>query len=573
MKVVIVGGGIAGLSAATILCNMPHIDIVIYEKENNIGGQAASMPTNACNVEYSWRIYGGMYYNLMNIFFSKLKINEQFEKLENNCFIDDKKIADAYLGFTNQIYAMLSYMKLSEYHKLFELFMICKERIYKDYDINAYEYFNKNPIVQTILGPFLGLDANKVSLAGAIKNLYSTTDTKVYDFNKEAESLLTKNPTSSSIFNYWEKYLKEKGVKIFTNSEIESVTISSNRIESLLIKSNNKHQHVKSDDYIFACSLDAVIKLFEYKYNCATLDKMKHLRSGLQLYFTINMYFSKKISNVECKQNIIVDMPWKPIIQRKLSWSKDIINRCEYKGRKIEEVWNVGFLDYNKGRYNNKILSECSIEEAIEEGVKQVKENTYIQNIILAMGESFDSIYIGSEYWYQFKNNSNGKLVSENPKFSINVGTMKNMPESFNSDTPTNMYLAGYYVNSSVGGVSMESSCETGLTAGKCIIDKYGYDYDDILPIKHDREIFTDITLPLVFLDKILFYYNLPSLTKYADAFYVFIVYIIIAFIVIFFILYGTIDTLLSKNIIHAIYKLYKRGSLLFHRYIVKTFI
>ncbi len=563
----IIGGGIAGLSAATILCNIPGVDIVIYEKEKTIGGQAASITTKACNIEYSWRIYGGMYHNLLNIFFTKLKINEQFEKLENNCFIDDSKIADAYLGLTNQMYAILSYMNLSDYHKFFQILLLCKERIYKEYDINAYEYFNKNPIIQTILGPFLGLDANKVSLAGAMKNLYSTTNSKRYDFNMEAVSLLTKNPTSSAIFIYWEKYLKEKGVKIYTNSYVESVNISSNRIESLLISSNKR---ITSDEYIFACSLDAIINLFEYKYNCATLEKMKNLRSGLQLYFTINIYFSKKISNVECKQNIIVDMPWKPIIQRKLSWSKDILNRCEFKGRKIEEVWNVGFLDHNKGRYNNKILSECSIEEAIEEGTKQVKENPYIKNIILTIGETFDSIYIGSEYWHQFKNNSVGKVVSENPKFSINVGTMKNMPDAFNSDTPTNMYLAGYYVNSSVGGVSMEASCETGLTAGKCIIDKYGYEYNDILPIKHDNEVLTNFTLPLVLFDKLLFYNNLPSITKYIDAFYFFLLYIIVVFIVFFLIISSIFNIVLSKNFVRVLYKFCKGIYMLFQSKISK---
>jgi len=200
MNITIIGGGIAGLSAATILCEIPNLKVTLYEKEKNIGGQAMSTYTENCNVEYSWRIFGNMYYNLLNIFFTKLKIKDEFVPLDSNCFIDNNKIESAYLGVTNQLYAMLSYMKFSNYYKVFEMFILSNERIFKEYDINAYEHFDKNPIIQTILGPFLGMDANKVSLAGAMKNIYSTTDTKTYDFNPTSTSLLTKNPTSTSIF-------------------------------------------------------------------------------------------------------------------------------------------------------------------------------------------------------------------------------------------------------------------------------------------------------------------------------------------------------------------------------------
>jgi len=48
--------------------------------------------------------------------------------------------------------------------------------------VNALNYFDGNPIIQTIIGPFLGLDANKVSLSGVMKNIYSVTDSTTYPF-------------------------------------------------------------------------------------------------------------------------------------------------------------------------------------------------------------------------------------------------------------------------------------------------------------------------------------------------------------------------------------------------------
>ena len=39
INVTLIGGGISGLSAATILSEIPNIKISIYEKEKQIGGQ------------------------------------------------------------------------------------------------------------------------------------------------------------------------------------------------------------------------------------------------------------------------------------------------------------------------------------------------------------------------------------------------------------------------------------------------------------------------------------------------------------------------------------------------------
>ena len=546
LKIIIVGGGIAGLSAATILSDIPGLEIIIYEKEPQLGGQAASIQTEICNIEYSWRIYGGNYHNLMYIFSEKLNILKNFKKLEGNCFVENDTISDSTLNFYPLMSKLFETIPFKNYYKYTDFFFLDRDRIMRDYDINAYEYFDKNPIVQTILGPFLGMDANKVSLSGAMKNMYAALSRKKYYFSTK-KALLTINPTTISILNHWEKYLINKGVSIYKNSSIENISVENNKITNITINQNV----VSADEFIFALSIKQVNKLFENKYKSNTLNNMKLLENDLQLYFTINIYFSKEITDVTCPQSIIVDMPWLPIIQRKLSWSKDVMDKCYINNQKIKEVWNVGFLDYNKGKYNNKILRDCSLEEAIKEGLMQTKENNYTKSLFTKMGVTFDDIYIGCEHWYQFKNNSNGKLTTTNPKFSINVNTMKYIPNAANKDMPTNLNLCGYYVYNSFGGVSMEASCETGLLAGKNIINKYSLKYNEILPIKHDNKklvpYFIDYTAPLVFLDSILFYFNLPSVIKFVNSFYLLIVYFALLIVITIYILYKLFTNILYK--------------------------
>jgi uncharacterized protein with NAD-binding domain and iron-sulfur cluster len=523
LHVTIVGGGIAGLSAAIMLCEIPNIQINIYEKEKQIGGQASSKYNGKCYSEYSWRVFGSSYLNLLYLF-KKLDIIKNFDVLKHSCFIDKDTSYSAELSFYNQIITLLKKSDLSDIEKLLSLLLQSKERLINDYkDVNLLEYFNDNPVVKAIVGPFLGMDAKKVSLSGALKNLLS-----VQSVSKTGDTLISKYPTQESMFDEWEKFLINKGVHIYKNRTLDDIYVKNNEISHLIIDK----QMVKSDDYIFACSITPLLRIInrhESLRSIKTLSNLNYLKDSLQLYFTVNLYFSEKLTkDKNCSEMVILDMPWQPIIQKKRLWSNRYMNKC--KG--IKDIWNVGFLDFFPGKYNNKILSECSIKEAVKEGIKQIKYSKFIKKLITQTGKKFDDLYVGNDYWYQFIEHK-GKLITKNPKFSINTGTMKYMPNTHNDDLPINMYLAGYYVNSSMGGVSMEASCETGLNAGKYIINKYKLSYNDILPIRHEHTEFFSFFKPFHLFDKILYKNGLQPITNCTNSIFLIIIYIVCIIILI----------------------------------------
>ena len=386
MKVIIVGGGIAGLSAATLLCEIDGIDVTILERSSQIGGQAQSTYTEKCNVEYSWRIFGFSYTNLMYIITQKLKNFHEFKPLVNSCFVMNNETNSGQLNFINQSHQILKYEKMSDYNKLTDIIFMDPKRAELEFqNVNALEYFNNNPIIHTILGPFLGMDANKVSLSGAVKNINSIRFSHGLDFVPKG-AMITKSPTQDSLFSYWREFLVDRGVKIKLNYGVDEVELN-NRGDILGVSVNGEKMH--ADQYIFGCSLKPINKLFS-QMNTITFNNMRHMEKDLQLYFTVNLYFNKEVLGERCEQMIIVDMPWKPIIQRKTQWSKKIMDRCNSE---IKEVWNVGFLDYNPGVKNPKILRECSLKEAVEEGVFQVKNSEFIKTELKKMGMDFNDIF------------------------------------------------------------------------------------------------------------------------------------------------------------------------------------
>ena len=206
-------------------------------------------------------------------------------------------------------------------------------------------------------------------------------------------------------------------------------------------------------------------------------------------------------------------------------------------------------MDYNEGIHIKKTLHNCSLNEAIAEGVHQVKSSKYIQNLLQEMDTTFEDIYLGSEHWYEFKNGPDDTLISTNPKFSINTGLASIMPTTHPPDLPGNMYLAGYYVTSTMGGVSMESSCETGFLSGKMILDKYRIENYSWVPLfSHDAKYFTKLTIPLVELDRYLYKRGLEPITSKMSPLQVWGVYLLIILFVILVIIKLTTKYFLDRE-------------------------
>jgi uncharacterized protein with NAD-binding domain and iron-sulfur cluster len=538
-RIVIVGGGIAGLSAAHFLCDYPDFEIILYESQDDVGGQARSMFGKYCYIEYSWRIFGQVYHNINKII-NEIGADNNFTALKNPCIVNS--LQNAYYGklsYTNLFKILLKDIDYTLLNKILNIATICKDRAINAYDdINAYEYFNKNPIIQSIMGPFLGMDANKLSLSGYYKNIISTSDSSKFYFTP-TDTRISKHPTQESLFVPWVKYLKSKGVKIYTNSKLFDINIINNSINSITIKHNNILQNIRADEYIFTCSLKSINTILQknaYFHNKNITYSLKQLEKGLQLYYTINLYFSIQLenkTNLKCDEFVLTDTPWKLIVQRKHLWNSDYLNKCKKTDKQIKDVFNVGFLDYNTGVIYNKILSECSKEEAIHEGIEQFKRSNFVKDIFNQYNTTFEDVFVGYEDWFEFRNDKNNNLISDNPKFSTNVGLLTYMPKTAQpNDLPKNMFLGGYYVSSTMGGVSMEASCETGLCAGLSVIKKYNKKIISY-PIYHKNEYITPYTKGLCYLDKYLFKYNIQNISEFIPSSILICIYFISIIIII----------------------------------------
>ena len=534
-KILIVGGGIGGLSCATSLAETGKFDISIFESDI-IGGQASSKKSKLCNTEISWRVFLGFYDNLFNIIntigsnknFYPIHINHACTHDVNDSIINSYEKGPSIDQARKTSSAVLKNASYSQLKRIITLNFLCKERAINDYhDIIALEYYLNNDDMRYIIGPYFGLEPSKTTLSSVYKFMY-------HYFGKfNNQSKISKYPTSDSLFSPWSKYLLSNNVKIYENKALHDINIVNNQIQSITI--NN--QIYEANEIVFACSLKPLLEIFNKNHflNHTTIcNKMNIMKQGQQFYISVNFYWKKPImKNMNCHIYTFSN-GWVPVIIKRFINTDYTDKHCNPD---IKEVWNIGLADNLLGNYVKKYTSQCSFEEIVYEIKMNIMNSEHFKNYFDFEKNTWEDYF----YDYEFDDRYYKKLPSTE-KFSINKGIEENLLNNKERELGDNVYFSAYYVKNTTGGASMETSCEIGLTTADLICKKYNVE-NPRKPIYKTRDYLYAITLPFVWLDCFLYKLKLESLTSFINPLLLLICYLILLFVIIY-----NIFTMFLKN-------------------------
>lgn len=486
-KILIIGGGIGGLSCATSLAETEMFDISIYESDI-LGGQASSKKSRLCNTEISWRVFGSYYTNLSAII-NDIGSKQNFYNLKHyDACINNNEKSPVHSSKCST----LKNNNLNQINKIFEVFFLSKNRAINEYhDITAGEFFQSD-FMNLLIGPYFGLEPTKVTLSAYYKFFYSFNDKKnIYNIGG-----ITKYPTNDSLFKPWEIYLQKKGVKVYENNALDNILVDNNGNIAQLIINN---EIFIADEIVFALSLQPLVKIFNNNpqlYNKHIYQKLNYLQNGLQFYISVNFYWKKNvINNRKCHIYTFID-GWMPIIVKRFINTNYVDKNCN---NDIKEVWNIGVADKIMGKYIKKYTSQCSYREIVHEIKMNIINSDHYKNYFDFDNYSFDDYF----YDYEFDDRYYNKLPTTE-KFSINKGIEKNLLNNKEEELGNNIYFSAYYVKNTVGGASMETSCEIGLETADLICKKYNIS-NPRKPIYKTKKYLTLGTLPFVILDLLLY--------------------------------------------------------------------
>lgn len=310
MKVAIIGGGIAGMSAAINLLKNQNYTVDLYEAKNILGGRIFSTPSGYNNqvIDNGKHIMVGAYHNFFELLkelgtYQFIRCQEKFEVLlqsqDYNFTLQSGKYGDLSL-----IQSLWKFEKANTSQKinLIKFFVKLKlksnsmDKYLTDIrDLNAEEYLNKNKIpkefIKFIFEPIVLATIN-TTIQKAPADLFVQVMTKAFFSTPENQKLcFSQVPLADLFIPLADKYPKR--LKIFTNSLITKIRITD---KDLGLFDNQKWQNY---DAIILATQHNFIKKILTTSNLHDLLNVKNLHffrevrtsSILSIYFWTKQKF------------------------------------------------------------------------------------------------------------------------------------------------------------------------------------------------------------------------------------------------------------------------------------------
>lgn len=476
-NVIIIGGGIAGLTAAHELIDEGY-HVMLIERNDIVGGLARTYQDAAnkiCPYEYSWRAYGKWYQNVYNImkripYTESTSVYDKLVTLQGGPKTCNKKIP----LYENSFRQMPHKDIIKLLPTVVKYYSSSNQKNIDDLSgIGLREFIIKTGLSKTgedlmgkIVGPYLGFDYHNASLYDLLyaHEMISNNSSSLFNFS------ITSLPTNYIWFNKWTSLLISKGLDLRLNTQVIKLNFKNNKI--LSIHTHNKltgQNEIIKGQYYINCTGPEILKDFLYPFRLSLFYKnIKNVAAnGRQIQLSIYYYINKKIYLQN--KNTLAYLPNTPWLLMVLPtghiWGDKYLSK--YCDSKIKEVISVGICEpYVKGILIKKPWSKCNRKEIeIEAWYQLMNDKDFINNICIK-GSINNIKIIDFKMWDSFVY-KNGKIDTYEPKWANNINTIQYRP---NVACPIkNLFISGAYTNTSTCIYSMESAAESGIIAAKAV--------------------------------------------------------------------------------------------------------
>jgi isorenieratene synthase len=304
-SVAIIGAGLAGLSAATLLAER-GFQVEIFEKDTFIGGKVGSWPVNfedgfQTNVEHGFHAFFRQYYNLRRLlkkidadqnmipisdYLILAKDNKQYNFQSTNTIPLLNLLSMAKSG----LYSFKDIFTNPKYRHLTALLKYDPQKTFERYDNQSFQSF----IEQIGLSPAMRLmftsfsraffaQPQLMSLAELIKSFhfyYLSNDLGlIYDVLNDDFKI--------SLLDPWEKYLHQYQTKIYRETTIQTIEIKNNKFNF------NGHS---SDYLILAADIPGIKKIITGSQSLGSLKSVADNLKVSQGFAVLRLWSTKKIS-------------------------------------------------------------------------------------------------------------------------------------------------------------------------------------------------------------------------------------------------------------------------------------
>ncbi len=537
-KVIILGGGIGGLSAAHELIER-GFDVEVYEAQAIPGGKARSIPVPGSGKdgrkdlpgEHGFRFFPRFYKHVVDIMrripnghgatvadnlvdttriqlcrFGRhpIEVPARFVRTINDVrvILDDLgRFLGGDLGISHDELAFFT-------SRVWQVVTSCGERRMNEYEkIGWWEFIgaeSRSLAYQKLLGH--GITRSLV----AAKANEASTKTIGDIFVQLLFDMVTPGPSTDRVLNGptnevwigpWLDYLQSKGVRYHLGSKVKSVTLENGRIRDIQVENHGASRKVEGDYFVFAVPVEDIVDLLTPPMlqtepalaSLYRLDDITEWMNGIQIYL-------KEDVKIAHGHSIYVDSPWAlTSISQAQFWGG--VDLSQYGDGNVRGIISVDISEWEHKGLNGKTAKECTPEELKAEVWDQLKRSlNYGDQIVLHDDQLHDWFLDPGVLLREGDSDTN-----EEPLLVNLVDTWKLRPEAVTRIA--NMFLASDYVRTFTDLATMEAANEAARRAVNGILDASGSDRPRC-PVwaLHELEIF----VPWRELDRIRYQQGLP---------------------------------------------------------------
>jgi len=509
--VLIVGGGIAGLTVAHELSRLRQFDICIAEQNSELGGKARSLRTPEDHpTEHAMRVLLASYTCLFRIM-EEIKDSQGSPLMDKLCYPNfsfrygknERKMSAAYGGFVRYLGAAFGlvrfFIRCGVPVRELGVFLFRVGRILWSTEsqikarmgrVSFEEYMDvagRSPgFRDTLLRVSeMLVAAKRTASAGVVARVILEWFVGPFlksPFQRRGFASLN-GPTSERLIEPWAEHLKQAGVQVKLNTRVVEISEDAHEITSV---TTDIGETLKADYYCLCLphmALDTMIQGRLRRF-LPTISELTHFgkewSAGIQYYLR---EVPPRLRGTEGCVIVDIDSPW------------SIVHMLHVNGAPWADVRlpadTVAVLSlvmsngHNTGRHvTRKPFVRCHAEEMKNEALAQIGLFDELKDASYAIGP--DLQFISPAAYAKDLKKYEGYGVSKIDDETIIVSdgllyvrTPQNLDqEPMNHTDIHNLYIAGEFTRTNYSLPTMEKACESGMRCASAICAANGYDYD-----------------------------------------------------------------------------------------------
>jgi len=513
-KIVILGGGVAGLSAAHELIER-GFEVFVYELKNIPGGKARSInvPDTASDGrrslpgEHGFRFFPRFYKHVTNTM-SRIPFGNNGHNVFDN--LTEAKRAEMALYGKHPIKMLTRFPRdisdietlLNETYdndtglnkddikffseRLWKIMTSCYERRLAEYEkISWWDFIeaeNRSEAYQNMLA--IGLTRTLVAAKAKEASARTGGDILlqlIFDMITPGTSSdrLLNGPTNDVWIDPWLAFLKEKGVHYTENAKTTLIKCDGEKITGATVIINNEEIQVDGDYYIASLPVEVFSKLITEDILKAdpSLSSIIQLAPSVAWMNGIQFYLKEDVQIVP-GHTIYVNSEWAlTSVSQAQFWPN--FHLSEYGDGTVKGILSVdisdwyspGELFYNEAEKRNKYASECTREEVEQEVWHQLKKSLNVNGQTVLNDDNLHSWFLDPDIVDEHQDRPH-KSINLEPLLVNKKDTWKLRPEAVTSIP--NLMLASDYIRTYTDLATMEGANEAARRAVNGILDREG---------------------------------------------------------------------------------------------------